>query len=83
MYLKVSEAAKLARASRGRIYAAIRRGWFYPVPDVPYVCLRQEDVEAFRDRTKPKGGRSQRVLSIQCLRIYVKTHFVRRNKFLR
>jgi len=60
MYLKVSEAATLARVSRGRIYAAIRQGWFCPVPDVPYVCLRQKDVEAFRDREKPKGGRSKR-----------------------
>ncbi len=61
MYLKVTEAAALANVTRGRIYAAIKQGWLIPVEGIPYVCLRPEEVVAFRDRAKPKGGRSKRI----------------------
>lgn len=63
--LKVSQAAALVGVRRERIYAAIRQGLLRPVPEVPYICLRHEEVIAFRDRRKSRGGRGKRACVIQ------------------
>ena len=55
--ISVPQAARLAGCSPQHVYNAIARKELHPLPDMPMVVLRSEDVEEWAAIPKSKGGR--------------------------
>jgi hypothetical protein len=62
-YVTLAVAAKIAKVTSSRIQSAILQGWLTPVEGIVEgtKILLRSDVEAWRDREKPPGGRGQRL----------------------